>query len=99
MPEGKGEQLGLRHHALVAIGGGKDSLVSIEALRKAGVEQTVTWIGGSQLIRACAERTGLPTLNIGRQLAPELFEYHRQCAWNGHIPVDRKSTRLNSRHS
>jgi len=85
--EGEGESLGLRHHALVAIGGGKDSLVSIEALRKAGVDQTVTWIGGSQLIRACAERTGLPMLNIGRQLAPELFEYNRQGAWNGHIPV------------
>ncbi len=55
---------GLREHALVAIGGGKDSLVSIEAAR-----------------------TGLPTLNIGRALAPELFEYNRQGAWNGHIPV------------
>ncbi|GGK11384.1 UDP-N-acetyl-alpha-D-muramoyl-L-alanyl-L-glutamate epimerase [Luteimonas terricola] len=76
-----------RAHALVAIGGGKDSLVSIEALRAAGIEQTVAWIGGSQLIRACAERTGLPTLNIGRQLAPELFEYNRQGAYNGHIPV------------
>ncbi|MDN5782230.1 MAG: endonuclease domain-containing protein, partial [Luteimonas sp.] len=85
--EVEGSMLGLRHHALVAIGGGKDSLVSIEALRTAGVDQTVTWIGGSQLIRACAERTGLPTLNIGRQLAPELFEYNRQGAWNGHIPV------------
>jgi hypothetical protein len=79
--------LGLVPHALVAIGGGKDSLVSIEALRRAGVAQTVTWIGGSQLIRACAERTGLPTLAIGRQLAPQLFEYNRQGAWNGHIPV------------
>ena len=79
--------LGLRGHALVAIGGGKDSLVSIEALRGADIAQTVTWIGGSQLIRACAERTGLPTLNLGRQLAPELFEYNRQGAWNGHIPV------------
>jgi hypothetical protein len=79
--------LGLREHALVAIGGGKDSLVSIEALRALGVPQTVSWIGGSQLIRACAERTGLPTLNIGRQLAPELFEYNRLGAWNGHIPV------------
>lgn len=79
--------LGLREHALVAIGGGKDSLVSIEALRTAGVAQTVAWVGGSQLIRACAERTGLPTLNIQRQLAPELFEYNRQGAWNGHIPV------------
>jgi len=79
--------LGLREHALVAIGGGKDSLVSIESLRSLGIEQTVTWIGGSQLIAACAQRTGLPTLNIGRQLAPELFEYNRQGAWNGHIPV------------
>ncbi len=78
---------GLREHALVAIGGGKDSLVSIEALRALGIEETVTWIGGSQLIRACAERTGLPTLNIGRVLAPELFDLNRQGAWNGHIPV------------
>jgi hypothetical protein len=79
--------LGLREHALVAIGGGKDSLVSIEALRSLGIAETVTWIGGSQLIRACAERTGLPILNIGRTLAPELFELNRQGAWNGHIPV------------
>ena len=79
--------LGLDDSALVAIGGGKDSLVSIEALRRAGVAQTVTWIGGSQLIRACAERTGLATLNIGRALAPELFELNQQGAWNGHIPV------------
>ena len=79
--------LGLREHAVVAIGGGKDSLVSIEALRGIGVKQSVTWIGGSQLIKACAERTGLPMLNVGRQLAPELFEYNRQGAWNGHIPV------------
>ncbi len=92
-PRSRGERgseapaLGLREHALVAIGGGKDSLVSIEALRHAGVAETVTWIGGSQLIRACAERTGLPMLNIGRTLAPELFELNRQGAWNGHIPV------------
>jgi hypothetical protein len=79
--------LGLREHALVAIGGGKDSLVSIEALRAAGIAQTVTWIGGSQLIRSCAERTGLPIHNIGRTLAAQLFELNRLGAWNGHIPV------------
>lgn len=73
--------------ALVAIGGGKDSLVTIEALRAVGVSQTVTWIGASPLIAACAARSGLPTLNITRQLAPTLFEYNRQGAWNGHIPV------------
>ena len=79
--------LELRHQALVAIGGGKDSLVSIEALRAAGVDQTVTWIGNSQLIGACAARTGLPTLNLGRALAAGLFDLNRQGAWNGHIPV------------
>ena len=79
--------LGLRPHALVAIGGGKDSLVTIEALRKAGVAQTVTWIGSSPLIKSCAERTGLPTYNITRQLAPELFELNKRGALNGHIPV------------
>lgn len=79
--------LGLKKHALVAIGGGKDSLVSIEALRKAGVAQTVVWVGSSPLIKACAERTGLPMLNISRSLAPELFEMNKQGALNGHIPV------------
>jgi len=61
--------------------------VTIEALRALDVSQTVTWIGGSQLIAACAARTGLPTLNIGRQLAPQLFDFNRQGALNGHIPV------------
>lgn len=79
--------LGLPVQALVAIGGGKDSLVSIETLRRAAVKQTVAFIGGSQLIAACAQRTGLPTLNIGRQLAPELFALNRAGALNGHIPV------------
>lgn len=79
--------LGLRAHALVAIGGGKDSLVSVEALRAAGVEQTLTWVGGSQLIAACVERTGLAGCNIARQLAPALFALNRRGARNGHIPV------------
>lgn len=79
--------LGLASRALVAIGGGKDSLVSIETLRALGVEQSLAFIGGSQLIAACAERTGLPRLKIERAIAPELFEFNRQGAWNGHIPV------------
>jgi hypothetical protein len=73
--------------AIVAIGGGKDSLVSIEALRALGVDQTVAWVGSSPLIKACAERTGLPTLNVTRALSPRLFEINKQGALNGHIPV------------
>lgn len=80
-------ELGLNIHALVAIGGGKDSLVSIESLRRMNIPQTVTWIGSAPLIRSCAERTGLPLLNITRQLAPEMFAMNKQGALNGHIPV------------
>jgi hypothetical protein len=32
-------------------------------------------------------RTGLALLNLKRKLAPQLFEYNRIGAWNGHIPV------------
>ena len=85
--QGAAPAAGLARHAIVAIGGGKDSLVSIEALRALGIDQTVAWIGSSPLIRACAERTGLPLLNITRTLSPRLFELNRQGALNGHIPV------------
>ena len=77
----------LHHRALVPIGGGKDSLVVVEALKQSGIKATATWVGASPLIAAVAARTGLPMLNIGRELSPVLFEYNRMGAWNGHIPV------------
>jgi hypothetical protein len=79
--------LGLAQRSLVPIGGGKDSLVSVEVLKKAGVDATAVWIGSSALIESCAKRTGLPMLNISRAISPILFEYNRAGAWNGHIPV------------
>jgi hypothetical protein len=79
--------LNLPRRTLVPIGGGKDSLVAVEAIKSIGGEATAVWVGNSALIAACAERTGLPTLNIQRELAPGLFEMNRLGAWNGHIPV------------
>jgi hypothetical protein len=79
--------LDLPHRVLIPLGGGKDSLVVTEALKATGADATATWVGNSQLIAAVAARTGLPTLDIGRELSPVLFEYNRMGAWNGHIPV------------
>ena len=79
--------LSLQRRTLVPIGGGKDSLVSVEMLKRLGEPATAAWVGESALIAACAQRTGLPMLNLTRRLAPELFEYNRMGAWNGHIPV------------
>jgi UDP-N-acetyl-alpha-D-muramoyl-L-alanyl-L-glutamate epimerase len=88
-PSGKIEAatLKLPKRTLVPIGGGKDSLVAVEAIKQTGGEATAVWVGNSPLIANCAERTGLPTLNIQRELAPGLFELNRLGAWNGHIPV------------
>jgi hypothetical protein len=77
----------LARRSLVPIGGGKDSLVTIELLRAMDEPVTVAWVGSSELIAHCAARTALPRLNVGRALAPQLFEMNRQGAWNGHIPV------------
>jgi hypothetical protein len=79
--------LGLPRSSLVPIGGGKDSLVSVELLRAAGEPATAVWVGDSALIRHCAERTGLPLLNLRRAVSPALFEINRRGALNGHVPV------------
>lgn len=84
---GVAARIGLPPRTLVPIGGGKDSVVAVEAIKSIGAEATAVWVGNSPLIAACATRTGLPMLNIQRELAPELFELNRLGAWNGHIPV------------
>jgi hypothetical protein len=85
--KGRASEPNLPRRTLVPIGGGKDSLVSVEMLKSIREPATAVWIGDSALIAACAERTGLPLLNLKRKLAPELFEYNKLGAWNGHIPV------------
>ncbi len=83
----RGLVIGLPRSTLVPIGGGKDSLVSVEILKTVGENATAVWIGNSALIESCAQRTGLPMLNISRAISPVLFDYNRAGALNGHIPV------------
>ncbi len=77
----------LPRRTLVPLGGGKDSLVALEMLRETGEPTLAVWVGRSALIEACAQRAGVPAINIDRQIAPELFELNRQGALNGHVPV------------
>ena len=79
--------IALPRRSLLPIGGGKDSLVSLELLRAAGEPLTAAWVGRSALIAACVQASGMPGLNIERELSPLLFEMNRQGALNGHIPV------------
>ncbi len=83
--------LGLPRRPLVAVGGGKDSCVSLEVLRRAGEdagEDVVPFtIGGHRAARDCAAAAGLPLVVARRALDPALGELNRDGALNGHVPV------------
>jgi hypothetical protein len=81
------EPLELPARALVAIGGGKDSLVSLEWLRETGIEVQPVTVGASTLIGDTVRAAGLPLLRIQRELAPRLMDMNQAGAWNGHVPV------------
>lgn len=77
-----------RHRkALVAVGGGKDSIVTLDALRTAGIDQTLFSVNDYLPIRRTAEQAGLPLMQASRKLDPLLFEHNRTGALNGHVPV------------
>ena len=80
-------ELDLPERALVAMGGGKDSLVCLQLLRDAGIEVQPTCVGGSELIGQTVKAARLPLIRIGRQLSGVLNEMNAGGAWNGHVPV------------
>lgn len=79
--------LDLPERALVAVGGGKDSLVALDRLRDAGVEVQPFCVGASPLIEDTVRAAGLPLLRIGRRLSPLLKSLNEAGAYNGHVPV------------
>ena len=79
--------LDLPERALVAMGGGKDSLVCLQMLKDAGIEVQPACVGGSVLIGETAKAAGLPLIRIQRELSPILAEMNANGAWNGHVPV------------
>ncbi len=77
----------LPERALVAMGGGKDSLVALDMARQAGMEVLPVCVGGSALIRDTVSAAKLPLLQIRRELSPQLKTMNAAGAWNGHVPV------------
>jgi hypothetical protein len=72
---------------LVPVGGGKDSAVALEIVRRAGVETSLFSIGDAPPIARTVAVSGLPRLLARRRLDPLLLECNRAGALNGHVPV------------
>ena len=72
---------------LVPIGGGKDSVVTLEALRPRGVRPLIMNPRGATTL--CAERGGFSpeeTLVINRRIDPLLLDLNAKGCLNGHTP-------------
>lgn len=72
---------------LVPLGGGKDSLVTVELLKKQGHSITLFRLGAHPVIEQLAKIAGLPLLTVKRCLSPELFRLNEEGALNGHVPI------------
>lgn len=72
---------------LVPIGGGKDSVVSVELLRAAGLNPVQFAINPNAIIRRVADASGLPLVAARRTIDPRLLELNARGALNGHVPV------------
>ncbi|MBL7255311.1 hypothetical protein [Paractinoplanes lichenicola] len=72
---------------LSAVGGGKDSIVTLEILRAAGLDPVPFSVNPNPVIQNVNAASGLPALAARRKLDPRLFELNKAGALNGHIPV------------
>ncbi len=70
----------------LAVGGGKDSCVSIELLKS---KNPTLWTVGMALpMKKVIEKAKLPSVTVERTLSPHLLELNAQgTALNGHIPI------------
>ncbi len=76
-----------QQRVLVPIGGGKDSIVTIELLKKTGAQLTLLRMNAHPIIEELSHVSGLPMITVKRQLSPALFDLNAQGALNGHVPI------------
>ena len=72
---------------LASVGGGKDSLVTIELLRK-DHPKLATWsLNHKPQLTPLVEHIGLPHYWVERTWDPQIAELNQQDAMNGHVPI------------
>jgi len=80
-------RLDLPRLTCVPVGGGKDSIVTIECLRQAGEPLVLFSLGSAAPIEATIAQAGLPAIRVTRSLDPTLFALNEAGALNGHVPI------------
>ncbi len=78
---------GSRHGLVVPIGGGKDSMVLIEAVRGLDPRPRLFAVNPHPLVVELADLAGLELLVVRRRLDPELARLTAAGGMNGHVPI------------
>jgi hypothetical protein len=86
-PAGGVDPPGSAERVLVPVGGGKDSAVALEIVRRSGAELALFSVGDAPPIARTVAVAGLPHLLARRRLDPRLSELNGAGALNGHVPV------------
>lgn len=77
----------LQKRYLVPVGGGKDSCLTIEIMKKLKENVTTIAIGNARPILDCMRVSGLSAYNITRQIDRQLIELNQSGVTNGHVPI------------
>jgi hypothetical protein len=84
---GAGEPAHAPRRVLVPVGGGKDSAVAIEIVRRSGAELALFSVGDAPAILRTVAVAGLEHLLARRRLDPGLAALNAAGALNGHVPI------------
>lgn len=77
-----------RDRVLLAVGGGKDSIVSAELLKASSKELTTFALGEYPIQKEIIKLMGVDSITIQRIIDPQLLELNkRPDVYNGHIPI------------
>jgi UDP-N-acetyl-alpha-D-muramoyl-L-alanyl-L-glutamate epimerase len=87
LPLTKPAGFALKRESAVLIGGGKDSIVSAEALNFGQEPMLLLSLAGNQVIAEVAAISPCRHINITRRLDPALIELNQNGAYNGHVPI------------
>jgi hypothetical protein len=79
--------LDLPRTTCVPVGGGKDSIVTLECLKRSGEPLILFSLGDAEPIRACIAAAGLPFIRVHRRLDNGLLKLNAAGALNGHVPI------------
>ncbi|HTU80464.1 MAG TPA: hypothetical protein VMF09_17075 [Solirubrobacteraceae bacterium] len=72
---------------LVPVGGGKDSAVALEIVRRTSCELALFSVGDAPPIARTVAASGLPRVLVRRTLDPGLKALNDAGAFNGHVPI------------